>query len=132
MKYADTRLGIGTQATMLLHAISEREIPSGYGVAYTETAAWYNGRERGVSVTFHGFRRKPLVVCFAECRNSDDIVIDSFEVEYYINPPTVANFTEETYLLRRSVPYMAFEDAMGVVDALVREWHLKYESTESK
>ena len=40
------------------------------------TAAWYNGRERGYSVTvtdLTGKMRKNLVVTFAEHRNSDSI-----------------------------------------------------------
>ena len=124
MRYADTRLGISTQATMLLELLAATPCPDEY-VTSQSTAAWYNGREHGISVTYRkGFKRKPLIVVFTECRNSDDIVIYNWEADLF-NPPIVSDLTPEVYSASRHFPYLAFQDAVDHIMSLVREWHTK-------
>lgn len=70
-----------------------------------EMSAWYNGREKGVSIavkreynnsTFHIF-------VIAECRNSDKTVVYSWLAlnPYPVNPPTPMDMQDDTYQNRK-------------------------------
>ena len=122
MKYADIDMNISTQALLVLRALSVHEIPDAWGVKSVETSAWYNGRERGVCVTFQAQNKKALAVTFGECRNSDSIFIDHFEVTLSINPPTVLQFSDSAYRLRRYAPYLDISKAVDVIIEIVEKW----------
>ena len=70
------------------------------------SAAYYNGRERGICLYGNYCKdfKKGFVIAFTECINSDNIVIDYWEIKNpcFLNPPTVADFTDEAcQLLQR-------------------------------
>jgi hypothetical protein len=70
-------------------------------VLLAETAAWYNGRERGISlmlepVTYRG-QNTNLVIVWSEARCSDSIVVYNWPSDRWMNPPTVDHLTEEVY-----------------------------------
>jgi len=79
--------------------------------AYIHTAAWYNGREDGFSVTVSmSPEPESLVVTFGEHRNTDQIFVDHWLGRVGINPPTVDDFTDEAYEDRKMFKY---DDAAG-------------------
>jgi hypothetical protein len=83
------------------------------------SAAYYNGRERGICL--YGYcssgMKKGFVIAFAECRNSDEIVIDYWEIDgpCFLNPPTVADFTDEAYSKRERLRYSQIEKAVYII-----------------
>lgn len=98
-----------------------------------QTAAWYNGRERGFSLTFHAMRvtygdreifRPNFVIAVSEHRCCDSIVIDNWPIGYIpMNPPTVSDFNDDAYYRRRrTVPFEQYDDAVDVIRELVRQW----------
>jgi hypothetical protein len=101
-------------ALAVLHALSAYEFDDFSG--YLETAAFYNGRERGVAVIVHSFAEgKPLAIVFGENRRSDQIFVDEFEYEHGMNPPTIRDFTQEAYQNRR---YFSW-DQIGTVSEYI-------------
>jgi|ERR671925_1909952 hypothetical protein len=94
----------GKKAIAILYALSEYEVDEFAG--FLETSAFYNGRERGVAITAHSFAsNRDWAIVFGEHRNSDSIFVDMFEFSGDINPPTIANFTEEAYKDRHFFSY---------------------------
>ena len=77
------------------------------------TAAWYNGREDGYSLTVHNYGHDNLIVTFGECRNSDAIFVDHWLQGPSINPPTVKDFSDEAYSQRH---YFNYGQAMSVAE----------------
>ncbi len=70
------------------------------------TYAWYNGRERGIALVVKQRNKKRLVFTFGEQRNSDSIFLDKWEDDdSWVQPPTLENFTDETYKKRRYFEY---------------------------
>ena len=71
-----------------------------------KTRAWYNGREKGVSLTVSRLGYKGcLVITFGEHRSSDSIFVDSWEMETEaFNSPTPGDFSDEAYKQRKSFP----------------------------
>lgn len=105
---ADPTFGIGRQARAVL-AMLEREpdfaeYKDGFYEVRIQTRAWYNGRERGISLVVQrlGYRGC-LVITFGEHRNSDGIFVDSWEMATPPrNSPTAGDFSDEAYKARRS------------------------------
>jgi predicted transposase YbfD/YdcC len=122
MKYADIDMNISTQALLVLRALSRQEIPDDWGVMPLETSAWYNGQERGVCVTFRHSSGKRLAITFGECRNSDAIFIDHFDIKWMLNPPTIADFSEEAYKKRRYANYLDISHAIDIITDTLRDW----------
>jgi hypothetical protein len=82
------------------------------------TSAWYNCRERGICLVVRhpDFSRKCLVITFGEIRNTDGIFIDSWHYEgYFLNPPSVEDFTEEAYKARECAPYGRIDLARNII-----------------
>ena len=101
----DLQLNISAAARAVLHRLSERDAPSSAFWRIT-TWAWYNCRERGVALTVERYRVSRLVIVFGECRNSDEIFVDSWEglPGDYSNGPKVEHLTDEAYESRRMFP----------------------------
>jgi hypothetical protein len=100
----DLSLQIDHQAWAILHCLNKFEWPS----HYISTAAWYNGREEGISLSTYSKSSSygRLLVTFGEARNSDSIFVDAWKVDYSdINPPTVKDFNEEAYKNRAYFGY---------------------------
>ena len=76
-------LGVNSQAWAVLHLLQayEESIESlGVPLMRADSYAWYNGRERGISIVVSQYFEKMGLVCvFGECRNSDSIFVDVYE-----------------------------------------------------
>lgn len=82
-------------------------------------SAWYNGREKGVCITVSDFE-KTLIITFGEGRNSDSIFVDTWEIKGgLLNPPTVADFTDEAYENRIYFKYNEIREATRHIETLV-------------
>lgn len=125
MKFASIDMNISTQALLVLRVLSTHDIPPEWKIEPVETSAWYNGRERGVCITFRNKQNKCLAITFGECRNSDSIFIDHFETKMTLNPPTVRDFSEEAYRLRRYAPYLGVSDAIDIITEILSNWAYK-------
>jgi hypothetical protein len=125
---ADHDLGLSDQALAVLAVLSRDECDG--LAAYDQeskrwkveitTSAWYNGRERGICLQVRPSltSKRALLVTFGECRNSDSIFIDAWVVErYFLNPPTLEDFTDDAYAARQYVPY----GQVGAARALIRD-----------
>lgn len=99
----NTNLQIDHQAWAILHLLNKFDLPN----VHINAAAWYNGREKGISLnlsnTLSSFGY--LVITFGEVRNSDNIFVDAWKVDYPVNPPKVEDFTEEAYRDRTTFKY---------------------------
>jgi hypothetical protein len=87
-------LGIKNQAWAVLHMLRQHEeVIADLGVPHmhVDSWAWYNSRERGISVvaSYPGNQKCSLVCVFGEARNSDQIFVDACELEHYgFSPPS--------------------------------------------
>jgi hypothetical protein len=121
---ADNDLGISSQALAILAMLSRTDCDglAKYGDGQYQIAirtwAWYNGRERGVCLEVRPSlgSKRALLVTFGEHRNTDGIFIDAWEVEeYFLSPPTVADYTEEAYEQRVFAPYGNVARAIEII-----------------
>jgi hypothetical protein len=135
---ADSNLGLSAQARAVLAMLSQSSCDElgeydpevrDYKIE-TRTYAWYNGREKGVCLEIRPLlsSKQALLITFGEHRNSDSIFVDSWEVEeFFLNPPTVADFTDEAYAARTFVPYgnvaKAVEVIRAKIQAFIVEWN---------
>ena len=128
----ESHLGLSEQALAVLAVLARREPDFApydkefhdyeYEVA---TAAWYNGRERGVSLVISKGITKapPLVITFGEHRNSDNIFIDSWVgKQRFLNPPTIADFPDAAYEARTLVEYGRVDRAVEVIIGKIRDY----------
>lgn len=125
---------INTVALVILHLL-EGEVSlehepwttnDNFSRFYITTSTFYNGRERGICLTiaFH-FGKPNLAIVFGEHRNSDMIFIDHWLVEPRINPPTVADFTDEAYEQRRYMQYDEVYKAATYIRELIESYCIK-------
>lgn len=100
---------------------AEIDIPDG-GYCSLYTHAWYNGRERGISITVATrLKDNTLVITFGENRNSDSIFVDSWEMPFLLNPPSVDNFTEEAYENRKWFEYDKISEAAHFIQNMIQD-----------
>jgi len=100
-------ININGQAKAVLALLEKREIDHNIE-AYVciDTSVWYNGRERGYALSVYRLGKiDGLVITFGEHRNSDNIFVDSWVTTLSINPPTVADFTDDAYKNRVNFRY---------------------------
>lgn len=128
---ADPSFGLSAQALAVLAMLSQSECDDlaeydekrrDYSVEI-KTHPWYNGRERGVclEVRPHFAARQALLVTFGEVRSSDYLFVDSWRMsEFFLNPPTVADYPDEAYQARTHVPYGEFGRAVSLIRNLIR------------
>ena len=128
----DPFLGIKHKAWMILHALQVNEpLKKAIDQAFhVETFAFYNGRETciGIQVEGRNDHNKPankrrLILYFGEHRSSDAIFVQHTTWSGGINPPTIANFDEESYNQRRCFNCNALDELADYVVELV-EAHL--------
>lgn len=104
---ADPTLGVCAQARAILAMLDRNpdfaEYENGRYQIDIETRAWYNGREKGVSLTVSRLGYKGcLVITFGEHRSSDSIFVDCWEMKAQpFNSPTVSDFPDEAYKQRK-------------------------------
>ena len=135
----DPTFGISFQALAVMHALQTYnfEVDS---LANASTTPWYNGRECGLCISLSrqdeeretsGFAKyKQLNITFGEERRSDSIFVDAWVTPpTYINPPTVADFTDEAYKNRRSFAPLDVKSAAEHIIAKVKEF-LKIDNKE--
>jgi hypothetical protein len=122
---ADSTLNLSGQALAVLAMLSQREPDfATYDKQYQHynyeatTSAWYNGRERGVSLVVRRsiVDKKCIVLTFGEVRNSDSIFIDSWEHDgVFMNPPTIDDFPDKAYAERQYVDYGRVDLAVDLI-----------------
>lgn len=128
---ADVRMGIRGPALAVLALLAETE-PEFEGnwdaerhsySADIHTAAWYDGRERGVCVYARN-ATSTLYVTFGQNRSSDDIFVDNWVVSGppSINPPTPREKPDQSYADRVYFKVGRIGDAADKVVALLKEF----------
>lgn len=128
MKYIDKNLNIKKPAMEILRLLANKQVKTRHGAAVsTDTAAWYNGRERGISLVCRDYdNRESLVVVWTECRNSDSIIVYMWRATAlsFMNPPQFsdASFTDAVYRAGRSFRYDEQKKAAAHIHALVRAY----------
>lgn len=133
-KLIDPTLGINSQAKKIAKLLSKQKLedipgyPEGQYIT-AQTAAWYNGRERGISLKLShygvnaGIERPYLIITFGEHRVSDGIFIDHWTTTTPdINPPVVADFPDEAYERRWMVGYGEYEKAVVLIIGIIQVW----------
>lgn len=83
-----------------------------------QTWPWYNCRERGVCLEVRASlgAETALLITFGEGRNSDHIFIDTWTHKgFFLNPPTVAAFTDEAYARREYVNFGEVGKAVKII-----------------
>lgn len=142
MKTCDLSLELSEQSWAVLHYLSamELEIPEGLIVPSPSTYAWYNGRERGFSLSFSPTRDKCLVVVVFEHRNSDNICAISciLDNSSQYDVPTMETHGSFLYPtdnkwddIKKTVPFgNAGEMALWIRDELQEFFDSQYTSTE--
>lgn len=127
----DTTLGIKSQAYAILHCLVDRYID--LKGLYPQTAAWYNGREKGIVIFMHSWSaNKQINISFGDHRNSDSIFVDVWETEGTMNPPTVKDFTEEAYTNRRYFGYMEILPAVEYIIESAQKYINRVKPVEEK
>ncbi len=127
MALIDLTLGLKPQSTALLHAlavITEGCEPFDNAACCFETAAHYNGRERGYSLSI---RRScvdmiGLVIVFGECRASDQLFVEHAERRLDINPPEHGGLSEISYQRRKEFGYGQFDKAARYIARLAARY----------
>lgn len=104
----DIGLNINSQAYAVLHMLKSwgETLANEKGVDDIKTFAWYNGRERGVSVVVSYYypggnirdRHPNLVFAFSEHRCSDQIFVDQYE-KMHAGVMSVPSHTDDEYEL---------------------------------
>ncbi len=96
------------------------------------TAPLYNCRERGiclrVGVDFGDLdsRRPKLLIFFAEHRNIDSLIVWWDEVDgAFLNPPTISDFSEESYKSRIESFGDDFAKAAHFICNMIGDFHKK-------
>lgn len=87
----------------------------------------YNGRERGYVLTLSTnalipHDPPPLHVFFAEDRHSDALFVWSWEAPVLEVPPRLPNDFDQSFMARRSVPWLRLDLAQAIVHDIVGKW----------
>lgn len=119
--FADTTLGLSAQALAVLHMLAAED--SDDTELRIDTRAWYNCREKGVSLTVRASipDTKALIIVFAEDRISDQIAIESWVLEGDIpDPPTPRDCRDDA--ARWEVKYGRVDEATAVIRGLIKSF----------
>lgn len=120
MNLVDTRLNITDQALALLQLLAQEEVPAN---VWTTTSALYNGRERGICLSLSATHRDHRIFIFwSESRNSDQLVIVSWEGRGDINPPTIADVPEAAWDDWKHFPFGRIDLARTHILELVAQY----------
>lgn len=122
----DAHLGLNKQAVIVLEILAMRDFAIRN---YIQTAAWYNGRECGFSLILQGPEGSRIITC-AECRNSDEIVIDNWAFNGpYLNPPghesmpTLVDCQDwRSAVNRKHIPYGSYQEAADYIEELIERY----------
>lgn len=125
----DRHLGLNKQAAIVLEILSMRDFSTH---SYLHAAAWYNGRECGFSLIFQGADGYRIVTC-AECRNSDEIVIDNWAFRGpYLNPPGSESMPSaddwRSAVNRKHIPQGEYQEAADYIEELIERYAHKEEA----
>jgi len=131
-RMADMQLDIGAQALAILAMLSQREpdfVLESSNIndeLVVSSHAFYNGRERAVSVSYQrGYAGKCLNIVFGEGRNSDSIFIDWWVNERALpNGPRVSDFPEEAHHSRKYHDYGRLDVAVQHIYDLVEDFYI--------
>jgi hypothetical protein len=127
----DLDLNLNTCALRVLREIKKekKSLCAIKGIDALVTHAWYNGRERGVSIAVGSAVDRlggSFVVVFGECRSSDQIFVDSYhrpEVPAYGEAPSRSDKEyEDGYDGRVYFRYNAHKKAAEHVVRTIRAW----------
>lgn len=128
----DRHLGMNKQAVIVLEILSMRDFDIR---SYIRTAAWYNGRECGFSLIFQWYDNYRIITC-AECRNSDEIVVDNWEFRGpFLNPPGSESMPTpkdrqgwRAAVNRKHVPHGGYQEAADYIEELIERYAHKEEA----
>lgn len=100
----DPNMGVHRVARAILTYLEDAD-PGLDASSEIYTHAWYNGRERGVSIMrYSGSKPFAMIITFGECRNSNSIFVDRWFVPRVdaptMNGPTLSDFSEAAYKKR--------------------------------
>lgn len=142
MKCADLSFGLNSQALAVATLLANREPDfadfdgelKSYD-AIIETYPWYNGREKGVAIVMRRGWGSPrrFVLVMAECRNSDDIVVEEWEQDDPYNGPTLkgrigalgADADQAVYAGRKYIPYGRIGKAADYIYGRMSVWYAR-------
>jgi len=108
-------LGVNPQAWAVLQGLAYY----GVGDQTVDAYAWYNGRERGVVLVKTTRSAEIFCVAFAECRNSDAIVIYNWEGSVKLNPPTIEDVPQEAWDNVKSFSFLRVDQAARFINKLL-------------
>ena len=92
------------------------------------TFPFYNCREKGVGINVYPemtLGGKSLVMCWAENKNSDDIVVYKDLVDFSINPPTLNDFKEDFWTSKKFFNCNSPEKAISYIIDNIEDYHNK-------
>jgi len=123
----DLTLGLSNQSWSLLHALSDLEpsevVDPGGEALSCSTSPWYNGRERGFRLIFRLVPRPPyLAVLFAECRNTDQIVVYLQRGEGFQLNPDELRITDEAWRSQSRFACLDIGEARKFIVGEVAAW----------
>ena len=124
MSFPDYKLGVHPLAWAIYNLV-DINTSDVRGRSYWKTTAWYNGRECGICIVVPAaggsVAPRALVITFGECRNIDNIFVDTWTMPENINPPTVNDYPEEAYQRRRTFNRSEVDSAAKYVGSLLKK-----------
>lgn len=127
MRIADIKLGLNSQALVVLHALSDLEVDfKSMGLdedlVTLDTYVLYNGRERGILIAFtpRGIGDNTLFIFVAEHRSSDSILVLDWVDRMSINPPTVDDIPETAWNGKQLFPWLRVDKVVSEVALLIK------------
>lgn len=100
----DLDLDISPTALLMLRMLIHRNIDLSQLWNVT-TRAWYNGRERGISLELSNAHGQAMFIVFGECRCSDSVFVVSWTGSSTMNGPARDSKYEAAYLARIIFPH---------------------------
>ena len=122
----DRNLGINQVAYTIIDRLAEYSfnLPDGY---YTlRSAAFYNGREKGIVLYLTPVNNKQVNIAFYEHRSSDNIVVDSWESAFTFGPPDINCFSEVpgNYKNRQYFEYDNYDEAVSYILEILEKYKI--------
>lgn len=134
--FIDFQLRLSGPAWQVLHALEGEpsfapwDEKKGEYKIECETAAFYNGRERGFCLKVNHearFAKSFLYVCFANNRNSDDVVVYTWQGGNLMNPPGPGDMTDDVW--KKSKYFKSVDDAAEHIRGLMGAFLAQEERT---
>jgi hypothetical protein len=109
---------------------------------YINTAALYNGRERGICLTVHSYRinnpcsLKCFQIFFSEHRSSDNMFVMSWKGTVDTNPPTIKDIPDEAWDSQKFFNWGQYHETAyyikDLVENYIREQYAEHDFNQEK